>query len=86
MSARPETTATAVNVVLTVEAVCPRCGNTCRVSARLHEESLTTGNTTERAAYVANQLRAEVDCMKALRLWDAHHCGRCRVAIAEGAS
>lgn len=74
----PKTTKPEVFVSIIVRSRCPQCSNTIERQTNLLAESLTTGNTTERASYHAAALIKYVDSERLGRGWTENMCGRCR--------
>lgn len=77
-----KTTAIEVTVLVTVEASCPRCHDRITVKDLFDEESLRTGNTTQRASYGVELIRARVEAAKVAQLWNESMCGACRIRAA----
>ncbi len=71
------TTFPKITVTLTAVARCPMCRREIRIANELDEEALTTGNHTQRAAYWAGSMRAQVAESISKRGWRADMCGRC---------
>lgn len=67
-----------VSVMLLVVTQCPQCSARIEQQTLLSEDSLTTGNTTQKASYWTTQMRAEVQDRMKLRGWTKEMCGRCR--------
>lgn len=78
-----KTTASVVTVELWCVVECPNCGAMLRLAATLPENSLTTGNTTQTAAYHAEMLREQMLTVQKARLWNGEMCGRCRISLGE---
>lgn len=72
------TTNTTVMVCLHAVSKCPVCGKKIELQRRLNEESLVTGNTTQRAAYHAKEMRALAQGEADDRGWTREMCGACR--------
>jgi hypothetical protein len=64
--------------MLLVRAICPGCKTKIESQNVLDEESLVTGNTTQRAAYWAKQMKEQVQASADRRGWTAQMCGKCR--------
>ena len=80
MSDHPE-----IRVTLQLECFieCPNCKETIRRRATLGEESLVTGNTTQKACYAMSALKQRVGDLASYRLWNREMCGKCQIAKSE---
>lgn len=67
-----------VVVSVSVGCACPKCGRSLEEKLCLDEESLRTGNTTQRAAYAVELAKARIVAAKGARGWLDDRCGRCR--------
>ena len=76
-SEQRNTTDTRTSVTIRVWARCPKCGKTIERILELGGESLTAGNTTERASYAAEAMRLEVATHKVRRQWSSDQCAAC---------
>ncbi len=65
-------------VILAASITCPKCGRKLVETADTDEESLSTGNTTQRASYWMNDLKNKVQAVAQRRGWTAEMCGTCR--------
>jgi len=74
----PTTTAPHAQVMLLVRATCPGCKTVIEMQNVLDEESLSTGNTTQRAAFWAKQMKEQVQAKLERRGWTPQMCGKCR--------
>ncbi len=74
----PTTTAPQVQAFIIVRAVCPGCKTVIEMQNVLDEESLSTGNTTQKASYWAKQMKEQVQAKLERRGWTSQMCGKCR--------
>lgn len=72
------TTAPEVRVFLMVTAQCPLCATKIELQENVSEDSLTTGNTTQKASYWVSSMKAEIADRMKRRGWTPEMCGKCR--------
>jgi hypothetical protein len=72
------TTEPEVTVFIIATSKCPMCSAKIEVQNKLTEESLSTGNHTQRAAYWADSMKKQVNIKRKQRGWTPEMCGKCR--------